>query len=87
MRGALNYTRCTTRHVLPQIPLDQTLTPNSTLTLMLKILGYLGEHGMWCQNCRSSENMSEIKLPYACKLLFQELQSMNICPKLHLEEQ
>ena len=42
---------------------------------------------MWCQNCRSSENMSEIKLPYACKLLFQELQSMNICPKLHLEEQ
>ena len=52
-----------------------------------KILGYLGEHGMWCQNCRSSENMSEIKLPYACKLLFQELQSMNIVPKLILDDQ
>ena len=51
-----------------------------------QLLGYLGDRGMWCQNCRSSEEMTEIKLPYACKLLFQELQSMNIIPKLHLEE-
>mmetsp|Transcript_38743 Transcript_38743/g.50119 ORF Transcript_38743/g.50119 Transcript_38743/m.50119 type:complete len:1149 (-) Transcript_38743:193-3639(-) len=50
------------------------------------MLGYLGENGMWCQNCRSSSNMTDIKLPYACKLLFQELQSMNIIPKLTLEE-
>jgi DNA-directed RNA polymerase III subunit RPC2 len=50
------------------------------------ILGYMGEEGMWCQNCRSSVHMADIKLPYACKLLFQELQSMNIIPKLKLEE-
>uniref|UniRef100_A0A7S2DCI5 DNA-directed RNA polymerase subunit beta n=1 Tax=Octactis speculum TaxID=3111310 RepID=A0A7S2DCI5_9STRA len=50
------------------------------------LIGYLGEKGMWCQNCRSAENMTDMKLPYACKLLFQELQSMNITPKLHLEE-
>ncbi|ETN80195.1 DNA-directed RNA polymerase, beta subunit [Necator americanus] len=45
--------------------------------------GLIGYHG-WCQNCRSSKSLANIKIPYACKLLFQELQSMNIVPKLDL---
>ncbi len=40
----------------------------------------------WCQNCRSSANLHDVKLPYACKLLFQELTAMNIVPRLRLEE-
>ncbi len=36
---------------------------------------------------RSSEHMTSIRIPYACKLLFQELQSMNIVPRLKLAEQ
>jgi len=39
----------------------------------------------WCQHCRSDEQMAQIRIPYACKLLFQELQSMNVTPKLNLE--
>ncbi|KAG1669071.1 hypothetical protein FOA52_003989 [Chlamydomonas sp. UWO 241] len=35
---------------------------------------------------RTSDNMATIKIPYACKLLFQELQSMNIIPRLKLAE-
>ncbi|XP_064629058.1 DNA-directed RNA polymerase III subunit RPC2-like [Lineus longissimus] len=46
------------------------------------LLGYSG----WCQFCRSSINVSSIKIPYACKLLFQELQSMNIVPRLTLKK-
>mmetsp|Transcript_9340 Transcript_9340/g.15216 ORF Transcript_9340/g.15216 Transcript_9340/m.15216 type:complete len:1177 (+) Transcript_9340:81-3611(+) len=40
----------------------------------------------WCQFCRSDADLSELQIPYACKLLFQELESMNILPKLTLED-
>ncbi|CAB4383564.1 unnamed protein product [Rhizophagus irregularis] len=46
------------------------------------LLGYKG----WCQNCKSSKFMVTMQMPYAAKLLFQELQSMNIAPRLILEE-
>ena len=40
----------------------------------------------WCQFCRSGEKVVDMYLPYACKLLFQELQSMNVLPKLRLKD-
>ncbi|CEM00582.1 unnamed protein product [Vitrella brassicaformis CCMP3155] len=45
------------------------------------LIGYAG----WCPYCKSGEKVAAIKMPYACKLLFQELQSMNVCPKLRLK--
>ncbi|XP_059153930.1 DNA-directed RNA polymerase III subunit RPC2-like [Physella acuta] len=45
------------------------------------LIGYSG----WCQYCKSSKDVSTLKMPYACKLLFQELQSMNIVPRLSLK--
>ncbi|KAG7279008.1 hypothetical protein CRUP_001949 [Coryphaenoides rupestris] len=44
------------------------------------LLGYSG----WCHYCKSSCFVSTLRIPYACKLLFQELQSMNIVPRLKL---
>ena len=48
------------------------------------VLGYYHhvlQSGM-CSLCKSSQNMEHMKLPYACKLLFQELQSMAILPRI-----
>ena len=41
----------------------------------------------WCTGCRTAEHLRSISIPYACKLLFQELQSMNIVPRLQLSSQ
>ena len=46
--------------------------------------GLLGSPN-WCNFCKTSKEVVAMKIPYACKLLFQELQSMNIIPRLHLE--
>ncbi|XP_068705248.1 DNA-directed RNA polymerase III subunit RPC2-like isoform X2 [Montipora foliosa] len=45
------------------------------------LMGYSG----WCHYCSSSHNISTLKIPYACKLLFQELLAMNIVPRLSLK--
>ncbi|XP_011690080.1 PREDICTED: DNA-directed RNA polymerase III subunit RPC2-like [Wasmannia auropunctata] len=47
--------------------------------------GLIGYNG-WCQRCKSSSSVSTITMPYACKLLFQELQSMNVVPRLSLKD-
>ncbi|XP_042436786.1 DNA-directed RNA polymerase III subunit 2-like isoform X1 [Zingiber officinale] len=40
----------------------------------------------FCSMCKNGKNISTIRLPYACKLLFQELQAMNVVPRLKLVE-
>ncbi|CAJ2657289.1 unnamed protein product [Trifolium pratense] len=53
------------------------------------LLGYYNhmlEIGI-CSSCKDSDNISTIKLPYTFKLLIQELQSMNIVPRLTLGEE
>lgn len=47
------------------------------------LIGYQG----WCQYCRSGLLMTTLTIPYAAKLLFQELQAMNIVPRLVLQDQ
>ena len=46
------------------------------------LMGYSG----WCNTCKSSENVIKMTIPYAAKLLFQELLAMNIAPRLRLSD-
>ena len=34
-----------------------------------------------CKNCKNITNFAEVRIPYACKLLFQEIQTMGIGAK------
>ncbi|KAG4304684.1 hypothetical protein PORY_001737 [Pneumocystis oryctolagi] len=47
------------------------------------LIGYKG----WCNLCKSTKNVAKLTIPYAAKLLFQELISMNIIPKLILHDE
>ncbi|CAG5113129.1 Oidioi.mRNA.OKI2018_I69.chr2.g7269.t1.cds [Oikopleura dioica] len=55
----------------------------------VEICGDCGLHGYsgWCRVCRTGEHMASINMPYACKLLLQELFSMNIMPRIQLKSQ
>jgi len=35
-----------------------------------------------CMTCDNRVNFARVEIPYACKLLFQELNAMNIAPRL-----
>ena len=47
--------------------------------------GLIGYNG-WCTYCKSSKRVASLVIPYAAKLLFQELMAMNVVPRLVLDD-
>ncbi len=42
--------------------------------------------GLECKSCKTSRHIKEVAIPYASKLLFQELMAMQIVPRLNVSE-
>ena len=50
------------------------------------VCGMMGYQN-WCQTCKSSKDVARMTIPYAAKLLIQELLSMNVNARLKLEDE
>ncbi|RDL38245.1 DNA-directed RNA polymerase subunit beta [Venustampulla echinocandica] len=51
-----------------------------------EVCGMMGYQG-WCQTCQSTRGVTRMTMPYAAKLLVQELLSMNVLVRLKLEDE
>ena len=51
-----------------------------------EMCGLMGFQG-WCQTCKKTEGVSRVRIPYAAKLLVQELSSMGVVVRVGLDDE
>ena len=52
----------------------------------LMCVGNLPEQRFECQNCQNTSHIAQVQLPYACKLLLQELMALQIAPRIKVQK-
>src|SRR5690554_2419931 len=81
-------------HVCPDCGMMVSCIPPPVRLRAVRFLSYLScclfgscfqAYEQWCQHCRKVGRMEVLSMPYACKLLLQELQAMCIRTRLQVE--
>ncbi len=52
----------------------------------LMCVAKLGRNEFSCEGCNNTTRISQINIPYSCKLLFQELMAMSVAPRLMTDD-
>jgi len=77
---------CLVGYGATQLMLERLMISSDAFkTFVCEACGMLGYNG-WCPSCKSGKAVVSITMPYAAKLLMQELMGMNIMPKLVLDD-
>lgn len=77
---------CLIAHGASQLLLERLMISSDAFKVdVCQTCGFMGYNG-YCPCCKSSKKVVKLTIPYACKLLFQELMAMNIAPRLVLED-
>lgn len=75
---------CVIAYGASQLLLERLMISSDAFEVdICNVCGLMG-HDSWCTTCKSSEGIIKMTIPYAAKLLFQELLLMNIAPRLRL---
>ena len=78
---------CVVAYGASQLLLERLMLSSDVFDVELcRKCGLLTGTDRWCSICESGEEVEDMKLPYAAKLLFQELMAMNIAPRVSLSE-
>ncbi|KAI1368988.1 RNA polymerase Rpb2 [Xylaria arbuscula] len=78
---------CLVAYGASQLLLERLMTSSDAVTLdVCQRCGLFGSKG-YCNTCRSSQQVAKMTMPYAAKLLVQELVSMNVGVRLQLEDE